>query len=233
MTRIVVTEITRFANREIVCSAGIDLATGQCYRPMPYLRSARCRELGMVPGAVLSGEFSAAQDATAPHIEDSNCQNLLFHGPCTNAEFREVLANSAVDTIEEGFGIRMPGADKCIDPGLQPQRSLMTLRVNPNSVSLVSDQYNQVNVKAHFTDGSGKQFRFLTVTDLGVNDLVGRIGNERVCAESQQILRQQPDVFIRLGLSRYYQAPDGRAGYWLQVNGLYSFPEFYRATREY
>ena len=32
MTRIVVTEITRFANRDIVCSAGIDTEGGQCYR---------------------------------------------------------------------------------------------------------------------------------------------------------------------------------------------------------
>lgn len=233
MTRIVVTEITRFANRDIVCSAGIDTESGRCYRPIPYLNSARCRELGMVPGAVLSGQFAPSPEAAEPHVEDSSHVNLTFHGHCSNDEFGDVLENSAVDSVEEGFGINLQEAEKCIEAGLQPRCSLITLRVDPRTVSIVPDQYNKANVKAHFTDGVGRQFRFLTVTDLGVNDLVGRIGGATVCAEGQRIFRQQPHVYIRLGLSRHYQAPNGRAGYWLQVNGIYSFPEFYRPAREY
>lgn len=233
MTRIVMTEITRFANKDIVCSAGIDTESGRCYRPIPYLNSDRCRELGMVPGAVLSGDLAPTSEAAEPHIEDSSYENLTFNGHCSNDEFHDVLANSAVDSVEEGFGIRLKAAEKCIEPDLRPRCSLITVRVDPATLSIVPDQYNVENVKAHFTDGGRKQFRFLTVTDLGFADLVGRIGSASVCAESQRVFRQQPNVYIRLGLSRQFQAPDGRSGYWLQVNGIYGFPEFYRPAREY
>lgn len=131
MTRIVVTEITRFANRDIVCSAGIDTESGRCYRPIPYLNSARCRELGMVPGAVLSGQFSPSPEAGEPHVEDSSYVNLTFHGHCSNDEFGDVLENSAVDSVEEGFGINLQAAEKCIEAGLKPRCSLITLRRRP------------------------------------------------------------------------------------------------------
>ncbi len=233
MARIVITEITRFSNKDIVCSAGIDMDSGRCYRPIPYFNSARCRELGMIPGAVLTGHFSPSPEVTEPHIEDSIYENLTFHGRCSNEEFRNILEKSAFSSIEDGFGINIQNAEKCIDLNLRPRQSLITLSVNPRSVSIIPDQYNKANVKAHFTDGTGKQFRFLTITDFGVNELVGRIGSSRVCAESQKILHQQSNVYIRLGLSRHFQAQNGQAGYWLQVNGIYSFPEFYRPARSY
>ena len=36
MQKIIITDFTRFSNPKIVCTAGIDLTTGQCIRPMPY-----------------------------------------------------------------------------------------------------------------------------------------------------------------------------------------------------
>lgn len=103
MSRIIITDLTRFSNREILCTAGIDTDTGQCVRPMPYLRVDRCKELNMLPGAALTGEFSRPIDVEAPHIEDMNYKNLTFHGQCEPEEFRKLLSNSSFRSIEEGF----------------------------------------------------------------------------------------------------------------------------------
>jgi hypothetical protein len=187
----------------------------------------------MVPGAILSGEFSHSPDAEEPHIEDMKYKNLTYHGPCTNQQFREILADSAVESIEEGFAVVMPTADKCIAPSMRPQRSLITIAVPPQSIQLAPDNFNTKNVKCHFIDRSGKEFRYLTVTDLGLSDLVERVGNEQVCDEIQRVLEDQIEVYLRVGLSRKYQVQDGRVGYWVQVNGIYSFPDFYRPARHY
>ena len=48
---IIVTDLTRFTNKNIVCTAGIDPNDGQCIRPMPYLPSSECRRLKILPGA--------------------------------------------------------------------------------------------------------------------------------------------------------------------------------------
>ncbi len=53
MRKIIITDLTRFSTDEKVCIAGIDINTGECLRPMPYLKSNRCAELNIQPGAVL------------------------------------------------------------------------------------------------------------------------------------------------------------------------------------
>jgi hypothetical protein len=38
---------------------------------------------------------------------------------------------------------------------------------------------------------------------------------------------------MRIGLSREYTATDNRNGYWLQANGIYTFPHFHEGIRGY
>jgi hypothetical protein len=41
--KIIITDLTRFANPDIVCIAGINPDTNECVRPMPYFKKALCR----------------------------------------------------------------------------------------------------------------------------------------------------------------------------------------------
>lgn len=41
---IVITDLTRFSNSEIVCIAGINQETGECVRPLPYIKLAECKK---------------------------------------------------------------------------------------------------------------------------------------------------------------------------------------------
>lgn len=40
-------------------------------------------------------------------------------------------------------------------------------------------------------------------------------------------------MFLRIGLITKFDHEDGRTGYWIQVNGIYTFPEFMTAIRTY
>ncbi len=234
MSRIIITDLTRFSNREILCTAGIDTDTGQCIRPMPYLRADRCKELNMLPGAILTGEFSRPLNVEAPHIEDMNYQNLTSHGHCESDEFRELLSDSAFGTIEEGFGVKLAERQKHIPRELSPQRSLITIRVAPYDVRIIQDQYNQTKVKAHITDASGREFSFLSVTDLGLHSYAENHYQEAGnYADINNLIHTQKEVYVRVGLSRFYEAANDKAGFWLQVNGIYSFPDYFKNARQY
>jgi len=80
MGNIIVTDLTRFSNPDKVCIAGIDIETGKCIRPLPYLSIAECEKLHVLPGTILSGNFTKRLQVEGPHQDDRNYQNLSFHG---------------------------------------------------------------------------------------------------------------------------------------------------------
>jgi hypothetical protein len=46
-------------------------------------------------------------------------------------------------------------------------------------------------------------------------------------------IQNQEDLYLRVGLGREYESKDGRKGYWLQINGIYTFPEYHEGIRSY
>jgi len=85
--KIIITDLTRFANKDIVCIAGINPETNECIRPMPYIQKPSCQKLNILPGAIIEGNFTP-RACTAPHNEDRNRAKLKFFGPCTSGEFK-------------------------------------------------------------------------------------------------------------------------------------------------
>ncbi len=234
MSRIIVTDLTRFTNKEILCTAGIDAETGQCIRPMPYLRSDECKQLNMLPGAILTGEFTRPHNVEPPHVEDMNYTDLTYNGQCESDEFRQLLSASACRTIAEGFEVELEDRQKHIPRELSPRKSLITVRIAPSEVRIVQDQYNPSKIKAHITDASGREYSFLSVTDLGLYSYAENHYNEAGnYSDLNNLIHSQEEVYVRIGLSRFHEAPDGRAGFWLQVNGVYSFPDYFETARKY
>lgn len=43
---------------------------------------------------------------------------------------------------------------------------------------------------------------------------------------------KQKYAFLRIGLGRIFSI-GGRTGYWIQVNGLYTFPQWINGTRKH
>lgn len=227
---IIVTDLTRFENQN-VCIAGICPETGVCIRPLPYLSKARCRELNILPGAVLRGQFTP-KPCSPPHVEDHSYENLVFCGPCPSATFRDILVESVARSVEDGFSVHIPHGQRCIPPETPPSTSITTVCVNPSGLQIARDRYNKVRI--HLQENSGREFRDVPITDLGFyENAMSHVAEHRALSRLNDFLHSQEEVFVRVGLSREYQSPDGRRGFWIQANGIYTFPDCPEGIRCY
>ena len=48
-----------------------------------------------------------------------------------------------------------------------------------------------------------------------------------------EFIQSQDVIFLRIGLSRSYKAPNGKEGFWMQANGIYTFPNYLEEIRSY
>lgn len=232
--QIIITDLTRFKEgNPNVCIAGIDRKTGECIRPMPHLTSAVCRHLRIQPGGILSGDFESSAEQGDPHQEDCHHQNLMFDGPCSSEEFRTVLAGSCFPCIEEGFEVSLPFGEKVIPKHHPVRRSIISLQVSPWSVSIIEDSYKPGRIKLNFTDSSGREYRFFPITDLGFFDFALKHHDDGKLDELNEWIGTQDEVYLRIGLSRIHTSPQGKEGYWMQGNGIYTFPAVPPEIRAY
>lgn len=232
MRKIIVTDLTRFNKPDTVCTAGIDVDTGECLRPMPYLSSASCAELNLQPGAILKGDLTLHLNASKPHIEDASYNKLKYISPCTAEQFKAILDGSLSASVSSGFGIDFATGQKHIPVQINANCSIITINISPYRIQIHDDQYRPGKVKCSITDQSGHQFRYLPITDRGFYDYAQRHQDDGNLHELQSFLQSQDDIYLRIGLSRAFQVRE-RNGYWLQVNGIYTFPEFHQEIRSY
>ena len=228
---ITITDLTRFKNQEMVCTAGVT-DDGTVIRPMPYLPSARCQELDVHPGGILIGDFTIKNSA-APHIEDAAFKNLKFKKG-SSEEFRKALELTCYPSMSDGFGAEVTEREKCISIKAAPTRSLITIKVDPKTFSIVRDNYDAKKLKAHLSDPTGTKLSYVSVTDRGFWDFAQKtVVDAGKVAEINRFIHSQDELFLRLGLSRAYEAPNGRNGYWIQLNGIYTFPKYIKNIRCY
>ena len=164
--KIIITDLTRFANQDIVCIAGINPETYECIRPMPYISKVTCQELNILPGAIIEGTFTK-RDCSVPHIEDRNSANLQFLGPCSSQQFKYLLENTSFKSVADGFNVILQSGQKYIPFDNPPDKSIITLALNPHQLKIVEDIYRPGELRVIFTDQAGMSFRYLSITDLG------------------------------------------------------------------
>lgn len=227
---IIVTDLTRFTNGQTVCVAGTDTVTGQCIRPMPYLAVAICQKLQILPGAILTGTFTPRNNLIGPHQEDEGHENLKFHGACTSEQFKLALESGLFNSIGEGFEIDLADNQKHIPLDHDLWRSIITIRVDPINIDLAENVFKPGRIKLHLIDSSGHSFRYLPITDLGFYRHAMAHQEAGDLESLNEFIHKQEEVYLRIGLSRNW---DQRPGYWLQVNGIYTFPEYHQELRSY
>ena len=231
--RIIVTDLTRFKKSDEVCIAGVDCTNGECIRPMPYLKTVKCKKLTILPGAILRGEFTARPDLAGPHQEDYEYSKIQFLGPCTSSDFKDALRRGLFNSVEEGFEITLGDNQKYLPVGHHVLRSIITIIMPPTNIEIIEDGYKPGKIKLNFTDESGRDFRYIPITDLGFHDYAMEHHQTKDLNKLNSYIKDQDEVLLRLGLSRSYKAPNGKEGYWFQANGIYTFPDFHQGIRSY
>ena len=158
---------------------------------------------------------------------------MKFLGPCSSEKFKRILKNTSFDSVEKGFGITLEAGQKHIPYVTPPDKSIIILPLNPNQFNIVEDNYKPGKLRVIFTDQGEKHFSYLSITDLGFFEYAERARSRREIDNLNDSIHSQKELYIRLGLSRVYQNIDGRNGFWLQVNGIYTFPEYNQKIRCY
>jgi len=231
---IIVTDLTRFNKPEIVCLAGIDQDSGECIRPMPYLVLSECKKLNVLPGAKLSGDFTPFHDRAGPHQEDYRYKKLKFFGPSSSSEFKNALRQGLYESVEEGFEVTLNNNQKHIPIDNDVQRSIITVSIAPSEIEIKEDSYKPGKIKLNFRDSSDRKFGYIPITDLGFHKYALRHHSRKELRKVNSMIKAQEEVYLRIGLSRVFQPPnDERNGYWLQANGIYTFPDYNKEIRCY
>jgi len=208
MKTIVVTEITRFKNTDIYCLAGIDLETGKCIRPKPYLKREFIEKNNIKVGDKLVGYFQELK-SEKPHVEDSLFRNVKKIEGVSLKEFYEILENDSVSSVKDGFNVDIEG--KKILEGNEPEKSIITLKISSELLDVVRDDYGKIRVNVEDMDGG--IYPSLALTELKNYKKITKYGSvEYINAE----ILASDYVYLRIGISRLY-----KEAYWLQVNGIY------------
>jgi len=231
---IIVTDLTRFNKPEIVCIAGIDEDSCECIRPMPYLKLSECKRLNILPGARLIGDFTPSPYRTDPHQEDYCYKKLKFLGPSSSSEFKKALCQGLYESVEEGFDVTLNDYQKHIPVEYELTRSIITVNISPSEIKIIEDSYKPGKIKLNFKDLSGRKFSYIPITDLGFHEYALQHYSHKELRKVNSMIQAQEEVYLRIGLSRKYQSPhDDRCGYWLQANGIYTFPDYIEEIRCY
>lgn len=233
MREVIITDLTRFSTDEFVCIAVIDRKTGECFRPLPYITNENCKNLDMHPGAIMKGDINFQAQRLAPHIEDAIRPPLTFSGKCSGTDFKDILDKSLSNSVSEGFNFTFTPGQKHIPHDKTVDCSIITIEINPKELTIHEDSFNPGKIKASFTDNQGQKFSYLPIADRGFHDYAKKHQNDGKLNDVTEIINNQNTVYLRIGLGRVHKVPDGRNGYWLQVNGIYTYPDFHKEIRTY
>jgi hypothetical protein len=226
---IIITDLTRFSKPNIVCIAGINNETGECIRPLPYISLLDCKKLNILPGSKLDGTFIKDNDVSNPHIEDRKRKNLKYIGDSSSDEFQNILEFSLSPNISKGFDYTFAERGKVIPSKFKPVKSIITLKVSTQNIEIVKDSFKEGKIRLHLLDNDGTRFSFLSITDLGFyNYAMKHYHDVNFPNIINNFIRKQEIVYLRIGLGREYQG-----GFWLQVNGIYTFPNYDTEIRSY
>ncbi len=232
--KIIITDLTRFRNDDIVCIAGIDKESKKCIRPLPYIKKAKCKKLSILPGAILEGNFTPDPKRGNPHSEDMHYNGLKYIGDCSSNELNQILKGSLSKSISSGFTYPFNEGGKVIPHTNPPAKSIITIKVSPQQIPIVKDGFVPQKIKLNLRDNDNKKYSYLPITDLGFfNYTMSHYNEADFPKKLNDILNNEKSVYLRIGLSGKYKSKDGRDGYWLQVNGIYTFPNYSKQLRCY
>lgn len=226
--RLVITDLTEFHNPDCYCVAGIN-PDGACFRPTKkYFSREECTTFPIFPGTILEGDFTLRSDNEAPHVEDCRRSGVRHAGICTAEEFLDVLREDASHSVAAGFEVEGPECPKCIPKTDPPGRSIITVRVRPKACWFNIGRDGKFRFS--FYDGADARYSYLPIADLKMRQYQARHDGVVSVDAMSRFLHHQKEVFLRVGLGRCHRI-DSREGYWLQVNGVYSFPAWFPETR--
>lgn len=235
---ILITDLTAMGG-DRVCIAGIDREwnTIRPVFPWPDIPTRRVlrhgRQVLIRPRAVVAMQLEPLANLEAPHIEDflwTQPHNTRFVELLDEKRWLRALQGMAERCESPLFGTSLlrlgRNLKRVVLPG-KAKYSLATLRCGRKSALHIREKESGgFRFSLSFLDDRDEAYQNIPVTDLALREWayagLRREADARALAhELTASLNAADEVHLRLGLGREYEGK-----YWLQVNGIYSFPDW-------
>lgn len=222
---LVLTDLTRFKDNDSVCIALLDEDDCTCVRPLPYADRSFIAQNNIMPGMIVDATVIPLKEATAPHVEDCRFENDIWLNQVDEPTFMDVLERSAVNSVNEAFEGKITPKDRCVLVDDPCKKSIRTIRVDPLSLSIsVAKSGEEIKLRIGFSDLEGERYRHTPISDLYFHAAAMNYVEQDRLDELNALLAGGEVVYIRTGLSRLYESKSGKQGFWMQANGIYTFP---------
>lgn len=232
-TTLLITEVTTMRGGR-VCIAGVD-PTLRPLRPIfPFPHHIYKQTLylagGQVirPRAVLSIDLELIndEDLERPHLEDAhwaNHQATTFLRETSSVNWQSILERTASTSVENLFGTTIHrGQNIEAGSGLCSLGTLIPERIT-NLWHKHHDQ-RQYQYRLEFYDSAGQQFD-IPINDLSLQVYIQRLHYNGFTMDYIETLLldrfNRWQTYLRLGLTRPFEG-----WCWLQVTGVYTFPDY-------
>jgi len=216
--------------------AGID-QRNQCIRPVlpngvrkDHLYIAN--KLVIRPRAKVKFDFYRVP-LEPPHIEDLgfDVNLVVYEGSCTDAEWEQVLQGSSFGAVGDIYDGLLQ-EHRWVEPGANT-RSLGTLSQAHNATVQLPEWSGRLRYRLSFKDSTGSLYDKIPISDLAFRELVyaevkkRNRSPENLAQELANRFTSAKRLYLRLGLARPWTNPNtGKAGCWMQVTGIYTFPDY-------
>ncbi len=230
--RLIITDVTAMHGTR-VCIAGIS-TSGRCLRPvLPHPGVLRTHlfyenEVIIFPRAEVELDLSSVH-VQKPHIEDKqfNPASVQFIRKLSLKEWREFLESNAFPSVSDIYD-HLIQSGRYVLPGADT-RSLGTIICREiHRVQLLNPEGGRT-YRLHFSDQSGVRYSYIPITDLAFrlfcDKRLSKGGHPiKIEKELYNIFRSAERIILRLGLARPW--PPGEEKCYLQVTGIYTFPDY-------
>ena len=218
---------------DMVCIAGVtqDL---RCIRPVAdggvrIWSLYKSKKPIIYPGSKVWMDFSESE-ISPPHIEDRTFDPLSVEhkDSFSQRHWETLLRKISFGSVQDVFDGNLK--ERRVQPGADT-RSLGTIKnIDIQNIS-VERRYDRPTVRMDFEDESGELHERFPVNDLAFrglfDELAGQHTSEQRAAETLlDRIRDADRVYLRVGLARPTEIGDYEKACWVQVTGVYTFPDY-------
>ena len=227
-----ITDVTHMWE-DVVCIAGVT-QDFRCIRPVTdggvRIWSLYKRKKPIIyPGSKVWMDFSEAE-MDPPHIEDKTFDPLAVEhkDAFSQHHWETLLRKISYGSVQDVFDGNL--RERRVQPGTDT-RSLGTIK-NVDVQNITAERrYDRTTLRMDFEDETGDLHQRFPVNDLAFRGLFGELADQHTWEQrAAEVLlgriREADRVYLRVGLARPTEIGDYEKACWVQVTGVYTFPDY-------
>ena len=227
-----ITDVT-YMWEDVVCIAGVT-QDFRCIRPVTdggvrIWTLYKSKRPIIYPGSKVWMGFSEAE-INPPHIEDRTFDPMSVQDKdaFSQRHWETLLRKISYGSVQDVFDGNL--RERRVHPGTDT-RSLGTIK-NVDVQNITAERrYDRPTLRMDFEDESGDLHQRFPVNDLAFRGLFGELADQHTWEQRAaeillDLIKDADRVYLRVGLARPTEIGDYEKACWVQVTGVYTFPDY-------